>query len=80
MSKPLPAGRDLRTVTGRLDHLGNGVQCPEILTDDGHREAVFGLAADIAPGTRLRLTGYTGIATRCLGQVLVIDTLEILTD
>ena len=80
MSSPFPATGDLRVVTGRLDHLGDGVRCPELITDDERREAVFGLAADISPGTRLRLTGRTAVATRCLGQVLVIETLEILTD
>lgn len=75
-----PAAGDLQVVTGRLDNLGDGVRCPEILTEDGRRVAVFGLAADTPPGTRLRLTGQPGHAVRCLGEVLVIQTIEILPD
>lgn len=80
ISSQVPATETRMVVTGRLEHLGDGVRCPEIITDDGRREPVFGLAADIPLGTRLRLTGQTGLAVRCKGKVLIIETLEILTD
>lgn len=74
------AAGDPQVVTGRLDNLGDGLRCPEILTEDNRRVAVFGLAADIPPGTRLRLTGQPGRAVRCKGEVLIIQTIEILGD
>lgn len=80
MSHTVPATGAQMVVIGRLEHLGDGVRCPEILTEDGRHQPVFGLAADIPPGTRLRLTGQTGIAVRCLGEVLIIQTIEILGD
>ncbi len=80
MSSQVPAAGTQMVVTGRLEHLGDGVRCPEILTEDGRHQPVFGLAADIPPGTRLRLTGQPGRAVRCKGEVLIIQTIEILGD
>ena len=61
------------TLIGVRITVGNAVDCPQLRTDDGHIHAVKGLAADIALGERVSVTGRYGITPTCLGPVLVIE-------
>lgn len=70
-----PAAAATITLTGTRTSWGNAVECPQIRTDDGQLHSVTGLAADIALGTRITVTGHYGYSTTCLGKVLFIETL-----
>lgn len=61
------------TLTGIRVTMGNAVDCPQLRTDDGKIHAVKGLAADIALGERVSVTGRYGITPTCRGTVLVIE-------
>lgn len=68
------------TVTGERVSMANGVECTKIRTDDGEEVAVSYLAPSIAIGARVTVTGVMANMPTCLGPVLRVQSVEVLSE
>lgn len=75
-SMPTP-GESLTVVGVRLTQ-GDGVNCPEVSVDGGGSISVYGLAASVAIGDRVRISGTMAPVASCAGLVLVAKDVTVL--
>ncbi|AML52234.1 hypothetical protein [Falsihalocynthiibacter arcticus] len=64
-------GREQVTVSGSLVTRANGVDCPQIKTNDGTLIAISYISPEIPMGTHVVVSGVYAIVTDCLGRVVV---------
>jgi hypothetical protein len=69
---PAPEGPSL-TVTGTIVP---GLECAEMLADDGRRFSLPGLPGDVGPGARVRVSGPIVEHLYCRGPALRVDRLD----
>ena len=70
---PIEDNQERITVTGVRLTKGGAVECPQIRTGDGTVISVHHLAADIAIGECVEVTGFMANMTTCLGPVLYVE-------
>lgn len=68
----IPDGPSL-TVTGTIVP---GVECAEMVADDGRRFSLPGLPSDVTEGARVRVSGPIIEHLYCRGEALRVDRLE----
>ena len=72
------AGEARLTIIGVRATEGNGVDCPQVKTDDGRSVPVSYLAPSIAIGDRVEVTGFMAVMTTCRGKVLYAEEVRAL--
>lgn len=70
---PIQDKQERITVRGVRLTRGNAVDCPQIRTSDGTVVSVHHLAADIAIGDCVEVSGFMANMTTCLGPVLYVE-------